>query len=196
MTHLAYNTPATYPFIAALDPFPWMADALCAQTDPELFHPDKRDRHDAQRAKSICALCPTATREACLAFGIVDQHGIYGGLTARERLNLPPERRRELMERAAEWGLIDAPDESVKPADVCSVGDCVRAVAYGRDECPPHYAASVRRNAATHCVAGHPFDKANVYMSLNGRGRVCKACRARRKREYRARMRAAGQVPS
>ena len=49
-----------------------------------------------------------------------------------------------------------------------------------------------RRNAAkTHCPRGHAYDEANTYHSKNGIHRVCKACRAERARDLRAREREA-----
>lgn len=61
----------------------WKDDALCAQTDPELFFPHPGE--NGKRAKEICARCPVI--DECLAYGlqINDQHAIYGGLTVRER---------------------------------------------------------------------------------------------------------------
>ncbi|MVO87899.1 WhiB family transcriptional regulator [Streptomyces sp. p1417] len=61
----------------------WQTDALCAQTDPDLFHPavDKPVRE----AKRICAACPV--RDDCLAYALArpDIQGIWGGTTARDR---------------------------------------------------------------------------------------------------------------
>lgn len=41
----------------------------------------------------------------------------------------------------------------------------------------------------THCPEGHPYNEINTYLKPNG-GRDCKACTARRQREYRARKQA------
>jgi hypothetical protein len=63
-------------------------DALCAQTDPELFFPEKGQ--DNKMAKSICAQCPISL--ACLedALNILpdEDFGIWGGTSARERIAL------------------------------------------------------------------------------------------------------------
>ena len=61
MTHIAYSTPATYPHVAALDPTPWMASALCAQVEPDLFYPDRSA--DTREAKKVCGQC-----EVCLLY--------------------------------------------------------------------------------------------------------------------------------
>ena len=63
-------------------PEPWMADAVCASTDAELFFPEKGGT--PQLAKRVCAGCPV--REKCLAFAL--EHGdlgVWGGTTERER---------------------------------------------------------------------------------------------------------------
>jgi WhiB family transcriptional regulator, redox-sensing transcriptional regulator len=61
----------------------WRADGLCARSDPELWFAVGALEH--KQAKSICRQCPV--RRECLAYamdGPVD-HGIWGGLTERER---------------------------------------------------------------------------------------------------------------
>lgn len=63
-------------------PSPWLADALCAQTDPEAFHPAPGG--SAERAKTVCAACPV--RAACLAHALThNERGIWGGTTDNER---------------------------------------------------------------------------------------------------------------
>lgn len=84
----ASNTPG--PGELGLHYPPWMADALCAQTDPELFFPDKGGSSTA--AKAICARCPVAAE--CLDYALADDQssyvspfyfGIWGGTTRTER---------------------------------------------------------------------------------------------------------------
>lgn len=66
----------------------WEADALCAQVDPETFHPvDGGGRYQVAMAKKICGQC--RVRAACLAdTPDWDQSSVRGGLTARERRKL------------------------------------------------------------------------------------------------------------
>jgi WhiB family redox-sensing transcriptional regulator len=61
----------------------WTVDALCAQTDPELFFPAKGENPNP--GKSICATCPVI--EPCRAYAIADPSltGTWGGLTRRDR---------------------------------------------------------------------------------------------------------------
>ena len=75
-----------------LDQF-WRLDALCAQTDPELFFPAKGER--APAAKAICGRC--AVREQCLAFalGTGELYGVWGGLSADERKKFLRRQRRD-----------------------------------------------------------------------------------------------------
>ena len=64
----------------------WMRSALCAQVDGDLFFPEKGESgHDAKR---VCRGCPV--RLPCLEYGLAarEPHGIYGGLSARERTRL------------------------------------------------------------------------------------------------------------
>lgn len=67
-------------------PLAWQADALCLQTDPEAFFPEKGD--SLRDAKRICASCDVAAQ--CLAYAMEndEQYGIWGGLSAIERRRL------------------------------------------------------------------------------------------------------------
>lgn len=64
----------------------WVKDALCAQTDPEQFFPDVGA--NTRDARQVCAECPV--RKACLQYALnrQEQHGIWGGLSARDRRRL------------------------------------------------------------------------------------------------------------
>lgn len=61
-------------------------DALCAQTDPEVFFPEKGG--STRDAKKICGAC--MVRSACLEYALENQErfGIWGGLSERERRKL------------------------------------------------------------------------------------------------------------
>lgn len=82
--------PAGDPDISAAVSDQWWAQAACGEVDPELFFVE-RGRSSAP-AKRICAGCPV--RLPCLELALsaagsyADDHGIYGGLTPRERLAL------------------------------------------------------------------------------------------------------------
>jgi len=66
----------------------WTADAMCAQTDPEAFFPDKGQSPRA--AQAVCARCPVAAECLDYALEIGDRFGIWGGVTAKRRRNLTP----------------------------------------------------------------------------------------------------------
>ncbi|MFT8704042.1 WhiB family transcriptional regulator [Bifidobacterium aquikefiricola] len=61
----------------------WQHRALCAQTDPEAFFPEKGG--STREAKRICAQCEV--RELCLEWAIAhdERFGIWGGMSERER---------------------------------------------------------------------------------------------------------------
>ena len=64
----------------------WQTDALCAQTDPEAFFPEKGG--STREAKRICKAC--AVRDECLEYALEhdERFGIWGGLSDRERRRL------------------------------------------------------------------------------------------------------------
>lgn len=64
----------------------WQDQALCAQTDPEAFFPEKGG--STREAKRICQAC--GVRDECLEFALEhdERFGIWGGLSERERRRL------------------------------------------------------------------------------------------------------------
>lgn len=67
-------------------PLSWQRDALCAQTDPEAFFPEKGG--STREAKGICEACSVRTQ--CLEYALTndERFGIWGGLSERERRRL------------------------------------------------------------------------------------------------------------
>lgn len=72
-------------------PGPWIADGLCAQTDPEIFHPDKGG--STREAKAVCARCPVLAECRDWAISSGQRFGVWGGLSERERRVLAAEQR-------------------------------------------------------------------------------------------------------
>jgi WhiB family transcriptional regulator, redox-sensing transcriptional regulator len=72
----------------------WRLDALCAETDPEAFFPEKGG--STREAKRVCAGCPV--RMECLETALAndERFGIWGGLSERERRRLRLQRRMPL----------------------------------------------------------------------------------------------------
>lgn len=68
---------------AAVGDAGWMEDALCAQTDPESFYPEKGG--STRDAKKTCEQC--LVRAECLDWALTndERFGIWGGLSERER---------------------------------------------------------------------------------------------------------------
>ena len=64
----------------------WQERALCAQTDPEAFFPEKGG--STREAKRICQGCEV--RSECLEYALAhdERFGIWGGLSERERRKL------------------------------------------------------------------------------------------------------------
>ncbi|GAB3510360.1 transcription factor WhiB [Amycolatopsis cihanbeyliensis] len=64
----------------------WQERALCAQTDPEAFFPEKGG--STREAKRICQGCEV--RDDCLEYALAhdERFGIWGGLSERERRKL------------------------------------------------------------------------------------------------------------
>jgi hypothetical protein len=76
----------------------------------ELFFPDGGD---TRRAKAFCAGCPVW--EECLAYGLEEDHGVWGGLNRAERARL-----RRLQQRLA-----------ASPADPANSVDIRRLLSVG-----------------------------------------------------------------
>jgi WhiB family transcriptional regulator, redox-sensing transcriptional regulator len=64
----------------------WQERALCAQTDPEAFFPEKGG--STREAKRVCLSCDV--RGECLEYALLhdERFGIWGGLSERERRKL------------------------------------------------------------------------------------------------------------
>jgi WhiB family redox-sensing transcriptional regulator len=61
----------------------WQERALCAETDPEAFFPEKGG--STREAKRVCSVCEV--RVECLEYALAndERFGIWGGLSERER---------------------------------------------------------------------------------------------------------------
>ena len=86
----AEQLPDSSPVIAMTEEG-WRVEALCAETDPEAFFPEKGG--STREAKRVCTGC--AVRAECLEFALTndERFGIWGGLSERERRLLRLQRR-------------------------------------------------------------------------------------------------------
>ena len=64
----------------------WQERALCAQTDPEAFFPEKGG--STREAKRVCLSCDVRCECLEYALGHDERFGIWGGLSERERRRL------------------------------------------------------------------------------------------------------------
>jgi WhiB family redox-sensing transcriptional regulator len=69
-----------------VDELGWQDQALCAQTDPEAFFPEKGG--STREAKRVCRSCEV--RAECLEYALEhdERFGIWGGMSERERRRL------------------------------------------------------------------------------------------------------------
>lgn len=70
----------------------WQDFALCAQTDPDIFFPEKGG--STTPATTVCASCPV--QGECLEYAITHdiRHGIWGGMSDNDRRRIARQRRR------------------------------------------------------------------------------------------------------
>ena len=68
-------------------PGTWVAEAVCAQSDPELFYPEQGATNH-HTVKAMCRQCPVQTE--CLTFALDnnEQYGIWGGYGVKERTSM------------------------------------------------------------------------------------------------------------
>ena len=64
----------------------WQDQALCAETDPEAFFPEKGG--STRAAKRVCSACEV--RAVCLEYALThdERFGIWGGTSEHERRQL------------------------------------------------------------------------------------------------------------
>ena len=79
-------SPACSGIGAEADAQSWQEQALCAETDPEAFFPEKGG--STREAKKICTGCEVKAQ--CLEYALSndERFGIWGGLSERERRRL------------------------------------------------------------------------------------------------------------
>lgn len=79
----------------------WRDQALCAQTDPAVFYPEKGE--SPRPAKRVCRGC--AVRPECLEYALAndEKFGVWGGTSDLDRRKIrKPTAARERAEAAAE----------------------------------------------------------------------------------------------
>lgn len=83
----------------------WRDQGLCRNHDqPDLWYASDADQAAVAQAVSICVTCPVVQECAQAAFARREPHGIWGGMTARQRtyaLRKARERRAAQLSKAA-----------------------------------------------------------------------------------------------
>lgn len=69
-----------------LTPEDWTRDALCQQTDPEVFFPERGE--PSTNPKAVCAACDVTAD--CLGYALRhdEKYGVWGGTSPKERQRL------------------------------------------------------------------------------------------------------------
>lgn len=90
VTPVASGPPLAIGLAPIEDQVPWQAYALCAETDPDAFFPEKGG--SVREAKKICRACEVRTQ--CLQDAIArgERFGIWGGVSERELRRLHRDR--------------------------------------------------------------------------------------------------------
>jgi WhiB family redox-sensing transcriptional regulator len=76
-----------------LRPGEWVDDAACRHVDRDLFFPAKGDRETPGWLVRLCHKCPVEVQCLEYALAIGTRHGVWGGLTERERRRIARARR-------------------------------------------------------------------------------------------------------
>lgn len=76
------------------DQVPWQAFALCAETDPEIFFPEKGE--STAPAKRVCLGCEVRTE--CLEDALLksERYGVRGGKSEKERRKIKRDRVKQV----------------------------------------------------------------------------------------------------
>lgn len=89
-----YRVPAALAQALLAEPPAWQERALCAQTDPDAFFPEKGQDQLVAIAKEICGRCPV--QGECLEYLLThddEKFGIWAGLTKNQRTRTLPAAR-------------------------------------------------------------------------------------------------------
>lgn len=91
----------TKPYLAIkpiADDWAWQSQGNCVGVDPELFFLEFNMRDSTKRkreedAKAVCKSCPVIAKCLTHALTVPEDYGVWGGLSADERLYYKTKRR-------------------------------------------------------------------------------------------------------
>lgn len=91
----------------------WQDDAACKGMDADLFFPEVGE-NATDTAKAVCRTCPVCAE--CLEYALTERitHGVWGGLSEKQRRKIRGERVRA--------GLLPRVTPKPKPAPIASIG--------------------------------------------------------------------------
>lgn len=129
----------------------WRDSALCAQTDPAIFFPEKGA--STREAKSVCKVCPVIRecRESVLA-SPWEEHGVWADLSMMERRKLRPNARPAVRtscdiagcdEPHVAKGYCKSHYNRLARGTSCTVGGCGRKH-HAKGQCKWHYNRTIR----------------------------------------------------
>lgn len=150
----------------------WHRDAACLEHPEVDFFPERGE--DSKPAKAVCDGC--LVRLECLNYAIVRRiHGVWGGLSERERNEL--RKRISVPVIDDEWRVELA---DIRRSKVVTPSERLRA----------WLAADARvlrlpGDVWPTCRRGHPWTEENTRWSRDGRGRQCRPCAAEGARRRR-----------
>lgn len=78
----------------------WQAHAACKGCDPELFFSTRGDTTPVEEARAVCVECPVRWSCANYALDNWEKHGMWGGLSERQRRPIRSNRKKRNEVRA------------------------------------------------------------------------------------------------
>ena len=174
--------------------YEWRDDAICRDTDPELFFPvgtTGNALYQIDRAKEVCNECTVAGQCLDFALDTNQDSGIWGGLTEEERrvirrrrvaaqhAPLPVARARRSNRRVGTvnsmivpcWRLDPSPIPARSSSTVGHGPDLDRAVEFGRHEGPhdresePRRLIELERGVDATTVVDHPHRQTPIEVA-------------------------------
>lgn len=165
----------------------WTRRAVCAQTDPEAFFPERGGSNRA--AKAICKGCPVI--DQCLAYALKhdERFGIWGGVAERDRRAMkraqdPTPRKqaappRHGTEARARWDY----RHNITPCDPCR--DAEPTAHKARNDARARTAIEVDEKACGVCLVVKPADQFTRKASrADGLNRDCRDCNSNQFRDW------------
>lgn len=73
----------------------WQEFAACKGVDPDLFYSGRGDFDGVEKARSVCTECPVRNLCGLYAIDNIETHGMWGGLSERQRRTIRSDRKRE-----------------------------------------------------------------------------------------------------